>query len=176
MKLIFLMFFTIVNIFANNKYTDEDMIWRKKLAQITYHGLKDEEWTKKIIHDKNCKVSEENKFSEIKTISLNNLNKKPEDWLVGKYLQFVNENCKLSIGLRTSKEEFENIVNLYFKNKEANSGNKETQDKKNSGVKIKDIPLYIILFILGILPIVIYLFIFKAVFSRFRRGWFFYWQ
>lgn len=48
MKLIFLMFFTIVNIFANNnKYTEEDMIWRKKLAQVTYHGLKDEEWTKK---------------------------------------------------------------------------------------------------------------------------------
>ena len=75
---------------AEMNITKEDIEWRTKVT-LGIHGNNKAAWTERVKMPEECKSSFETKLSDITTISLNVLNKKPEDWLQGKYLQYVNE-------------------------------------------------------------------------------------
>lgn len=84
---------------------------------------KNSEWAKRIKQPENCRSFEtlDVKLKDIMAVSRNIINEKPENWLKGKYLEYINSQCGLSFALHyadNSKKGFESIVNDYFNQKE----------------------------------------------------------
>jgi hypothetical protein len=110
------------------------------------------EWAKKITQPENCgnKGSLDKKIFDVMTISTNVMQERPDVWLNGKYLEFVNNRCSLSgtYTLRdTTKKDFEKQVDKYFY-----TNSKElTQSQKDyflKNIKIEEQNSYIINIIL----------------------------
>ncbi|QKF59206.1 hypothetical protein [Aliarcobacter lanthieri] len=81
------------------------------------------EWAKRITHPENCrgKGAWDTKIHDVMTISTNVMGERPDVWLNGKYLEFVNSQCSLSgvYSIRGStKKSFEQVVDRYFYEKE----------------------------------------------------------
>ena len=106
-SLVFLLFFSfmysstednskneIVGYLDNNlPITKADMEWRSTVRS----GKQMDDWGKVVTMPENCDSSLQNKLYNIANISTNVLNKNPKEWLTGKYLEFVNSQCRLSM-------------------------------------------------------------------------------
>lgn len=161
-KIILLIAILYSNIFSyDGVITNEDMYWRNRISAET-HGHSRAMWTEIVQMPVGCNRGVEERLDQIVLVSLNILNKKPEEWLQGKYLKYVNESCDIWGSLRGEPKDFERRVDNYFKVSE-----------KDNKVKIKDIPFYIILGVLSILPFVVALYFSKTMLEYIKRTWFF---
>ncbi|MEV9477559.1 hypothetical protein [Aliarcobacter butzleri] len=120
-KLINILVFISSLSFANTNYSElneqsreqmRDKITNKNDWQKNPYSS---EWAKRITQPENCKGkgSWDGKIHDVITISTNVMEERPDVWLNGKYLEFVNNRCSLSgtYTLRdTTKEDFERIV------------------------------------------------------------------
>ncbi len=109
-------FFIIVLITAVFSADNSVIFWKNDLKEIGTHGHYKAEWTKKVTTPKGCTKGEEQRLDEIVLVSTNILDKKPSEWLDGKYLAYVNNSCNIWSSLRGTPKEFENTVDNYFKN------------------------------------------------------------
>lgn len=91
-KILFIVLISQLLFGSEMNITKEDMIWRMKLSNVG-HGILEQEWARRVTMPGNCEFGKERKLFDIKTISLNTLNKKPEDWLQGKYLLLSSKNA-----------------------------------------------------------------------------------
>lgn len=111
-RLILLIIILITTLFsADNSVID----WKNDLNEIGTHGHYRADWTKKVITPKGCTKGEEQRLDQIVLVSTNILNKKPSEWLSGKYLSYVNSSCDIWTSLRGTPKEFEETVDSYFK-------------------------------------------------------------
>lgn len=73
------------------------------------------DWAQRIVQPEKCGGKGwDNKVLDVITISTNVMKEKPNVWLNGKYLEFVNSRCSLdgTYTLRdTTKEDFDKLVN-----------------------------------------------------------------
>ncbi|MFY4797058.1 hypothetical protein ACOTVS_11075 [Aliarcobacter butzleri] len=86
------------------------------------------EWAKRITQPESCKGKGgiHAKIQDVITISTNVIRERPDVWLNGKYLEFVNSKCSLigTYTLRdTTKAHFDSTVNDHFKVKNNNKYN-----------------------------------------------------
>lgn len=86
------------------------------------------DWARKITQPKECNGGWDNKVLDVITISTNIMKEKPDVWLQGKYLEFINSKCSLTsiYTLRnTTKSDFDKLVNrdnnMITKNNNSNS-------------------------------------------------------
>lgn len=130
-RIIFLLLIIVSNVISyDGVITKEDMEWRINITK-GLHGDKKPEWTKKVIMLNECRKNElEIKLDSIATISLNILNKKPEEWLNGKYLEYVNRNCKIWAPLRGTEKEFDKIVDDFLNSSLENNIKKDNPNRE----------------------------------------------
>lgn len=92
--------------------------WQNDWKEVGTHGNYRAEWTKKIMMPEGCNKGVEQRLDEIVLVSTNVLNKKPTDWLNGKYFEYVNTSCDIWDSLRGTPEDFEKIVDQSLKSSE----------------------------------------------------------
>lgn len=127
-KIILLIAILYSNTFSyDGVITNEDMYWRNRISAET-HGHTRAMWTERVHMPVGCNRGVEERLDDIVLVSLNILNKKPELWLQGKYLEYVNMSCDIWGSLRGEPKDFERRVDEFLKQKtikEVGNGRKE---------------------------------------------------
>lgn len=108
--------------------------WKSDWKEVGTHGNYRAEWTKNIKLPEGCTETEERRWDEIVLVSTNILQKKPTEWLNGKYLEYVNSSCDIWDNLRGTPADFEKRVDGFLeKNKKQNISGKKDKDTDSSG-------------------------------------------
>lgn len=87
--------------------------WKNDLKEIGTHGNYKAEWTKKVLMPGGCSKGVEQRLDEIVLVSVNILEKKPSEWLNGKYLEYVNSSCDIWDSLKGTPTSFEKRVDNF---------------------------------------------------------------
>lgn len=90
--------------------------WQNDYKEIGTHGKNKAEWTKLITIPVGCDSGLESRLDQIVLVSTNILNKKPSEWLNGRYLEYVNKECTIWRSLRGTEKDFKSVVDYSLNN------------------------------------------------------------
>lgn len=104
--------FIIILLFSTSAFSiNGEAQWEK---DVTTHGkaLTSQEWTKKVTEPKNCRYGAmETKLHVIGNLSVGFMRSHPDNWLNGKYLEYVNSVCDMNLIIyRMNKNQFDKFI------------------------------------------------------------------